>query len=236
MKIRLPWPGTLLNTLTVILGSALGLVLHQSLPAGLMDTALVGIGLVNLAMGVKMFMGSESILMVAGAIVFGGVIGALCGITPGLDAAAETLRRSLGAEGDFNQGLVTASVLFCVGPMTLLGCVEDGLQGHSELLRIKSLLDGVASIFLAATLGAGVLASAAVVLIVQGAVTSMAKTLRPLVHDEVMQKQLTAVGGILILAIGLNLAKIAKIPTADYLPALVVAPAMLWASRRWRPA
>ncbi|MBS1706588.1 MAG: DUF554 domain-containing protein [Armatimonadetes bacterium] len=221
---RLPFPGTLLNTGTVVLGSALGIALGQALPQSLQSAALVGIGLVNSALGVKMFLGVKNLLLVAFAIALGGVLGTAIGIQNALVTVGNRLQSVLNAHGPFTAGFVGASVLFCIGPMTLLGCIQDSVEGKSDLLRLKSLLDGIASIFLAATLGVGVMASAIVVLIFQGGLTLAAKPLQPLAQDEALLGDTTAVGGLLILAIGFSLTDIKLIPTANYLPAIFLAP------------
>lgn len=232
--MAIPLRGTLLNTATVFVGASLGLLLRQALPGHLQTTALVGIGLVNIALGVKMFLGSRSVLIVAGAVAIGGLIGAGLGLTALFDRLAASFTGLFGRQNGLSEGLTTATILFCVGPMTLLGCIQDAMTGRSELLDLKSLLDGIASVFLAATLGAGVVLSAGSVLVIQGLLTLFARPLRPLAEREDYLAEITGIGGILILAIGINLTHLQKIPTADYLPALVLGPAMVAAGARWR--
>lgn len=227
-------PGTLLNTATVLVGSCIGLLLSRVLGPELQSAALTGIGLVLIPLGAKMFFGVRNVLVVAGAIALGGVVGVLCRISPGIEALSTSLRNMVGGPSNFNEGWITASVLFCVGPMTILGCAEDALQGKSDLLRLKSLLDGIASVFLSATLGIGVLFSALTVLLVQGLITQLGGLMRPLAESEDLMAELTAIGGIFMLAIGLNLAKIKSVPTADYLPALVLGPVFASLANRKR--
>ena len=227
MPFRAP-RGALLNTLTVLVGSGVGLTVGEWLPERIREAALVGIGLVTLGLGIKMFLATKNVLIVAGSVAVGGVIGAAVGIDIGLDALAEWARLMLGAEGRFNEGFITAAVLFCVGPMTLLGCLQDGLEGKLELLGLKSLLDGIAAVFLAAALGPGVMASAAIVLLVQGSLTLGARVLEPVSKKAWVMDEATAAGGAILLAIGINLALGQGIRSELYLPALVLAPLLAW--------
>ena len=160
--------GTLLNTATVVIGSLVGLSAKSLLLPEWQTLVQAGIGLVTIGVGIGMFLKSRNVLFVVGSITFGGILGAWMGIDVGLDRLAEGFRQLVGGEGDFNLGFVTASILYCVGPMTLLGCIQDGIEGKSELLRLKSMLDGITSVFFAASMGVGVLASAATVLVFQG--------------------------------------------------------------------
>ena len=220
--------GTLLNTATVAVGSVLGLLVGTALPATLAPVAIGALGLVTVGMGLKMFLAARNPVIVAGALVVGGVLGTLLGLPPGLEFFAELLKKSVGGGGSFVEGFVTASVLFCVGPMTILGCIEDGLTGRSETLQLKATLDGVAAFFFATGLGIGILFSALSVLVVQGAITLLAHPLRPLRDRPEALAELTGVGGTILLAIGLGLLEIKKLPTANFLPALVLAPAAAW--------
>lgn len=226
--------GTLLNTATVLVGALLGLALAGVLPSAWKEVALTGLGLVNLVMGMRMALRSKNLLIMAGSLALGGILGAALGITPGLQAFADWARTMVGGGGRFNEGLLTTSILFCVGPMVILGCLEDGLEGKIDLLAMKSLLDGIAAIFFAAALGGGVVVTALVVLVFQGLLTLCARPLRPLAQNEDALAELSGVGGALLLAIGLGLAGIKAIPTETYLPALVIAPAMVMVGQRFR--
>ena len=224
--------GTILNTVTVATGSLVGLLIGKFIPESAQQVALGGLGLVTMGLGMKMFLGSKNILIVAGSIALGGIIGLLLGIQVGLENIADWVKHSVGGGGTFSEGFVASCVLFCIGPMTLLGCIQDGLEGKSELLSLKSTMDGVAAIFLAASLGVGVLFSAAFVLIFQGALTLAARPLSSLKSDQGLLAELEGTGGPIMLAIGLSLLNIKKLPTANYLPALVLAPMMVLLSRR----
>lgn len=222
---RLPARGTLLNTATVLVGSLLGLALGKALPTDLKSVALTGIGLVVACMGVKMFFETKNALIPTISVIAGGLIGAWVGIDVGLGNTAEWLRGNLGGGDTFNEGLITASVIFCVGPLTLLGCIKDGIEGDIELLSFKSLLDGVGAVFFAATLGVGVLVSAAVVLVVQGLLTALAKPLRALAEKPQLANEATAAGGPIMVAIAIGLLGLrSDLRTEIFLPALVISP------------
>lgn len=221
---RLPLLGTMINTATVLVGSGLGLVAGAWVPEEAKPLTLSAIGIVTIVMGLKMAGRTRQILLAVGCLVIGGLLGIILRIPTGVEALADTVKNLTGGGGRFNEGLITASVLFCIGPMTLLGCLEDGLEGKIEILGLKSTLDLVASFFLAVTLGPGVLASALVVLVFQGALTLAARLLKPLADDQAMIDETTGVGGLILIAIGLNLLDLKKIPTEAFLPALMLAP------------
>jgi uncharacterized membrane protein YqgA involved in biofilm formation len=231
--------GTYLNTATVAVGAAVGLGAGAYVPLGYKTVALEGIGLVTSLIGVRMFFQTKNAVISVAAIVLGGIIGTMIGIPGLLDAFAEWCRHELGAGGRFNEGLITSAVLFCVGPMTILGCLQDGLEGKIDLLAIKSTLDGISAFFLAATLGAGVLVTAVIVLVVQGAITLAAGRMKNLAADEEVMAEASAVGGAILLGIGLGLLNIKNMRMETYLPAIVLAPAFVVAARRlkvWRAA
>lgn len=225
--------GALLNTLTVLVGSALGLAIGSQLPKEFQAIAMTGIGLVAVGIAMKMFFETKNVLIIAASVALGGVLGKLIGIDAGLAAAADWARHMLGGtDTRFNDGLITATVLFCIGPMTLMGCIQDGLERRIDLLGIKSLLDGISATFLAAvspSFGQGVLASAAVVLVVQSSLTALARPLQPVAKNPNVIAEATAAGGAMMLAIGFGLLRVPvveAIPKEVYLPALVIAPTL----------
>jgi uncharacterized membrane protein YqgA involved in biofilm formation len=220
-----PFRGTLLNTATVLVGALLGLWIGDLVREELKVVALSGIGLVVACMGVKMFLETKNVLVPTLAVVGGGLLGAWLGLDVGLQNFAEWVRARLQGGENFNEGLITASVVFCVGPLTILGCVKDGLERDIGLLAFKSMLDGIGAVFFAATLGVGVLASAAVVLVVQGLLTAFARPLRPLAERPHLVAEATAAGGAIMLAIAVTLLGLRDdLRTEVYLPALVLAP------------
>ncbi|MBL8067182.1 MAG: DUF554 domain-containing protein [Armatimonadetes bacterium] len=228
--------GTVVNAAAVIVGSLAGLAAGRALPPKVADAAVFGVGLITLCLGVQMFLRTRNPLVVVSAVCVGGALGAALGLDAGMERLAEWARVGLGGHGTFNQGFVTASVLFCIGPMTLMGCLQDALEGHIELLGLKSLLDGISSVFLAATLGVGVLVSAVFVLVFQGLLTLAARKLARLAEDDGLVGESVAVGGVLMVAIGLGITGIKSMPSVLFLPALVCAPVFAWVARRLIPA
>lgn len=235
--MKLPIRGTLLNTATVAAGALLGWALGARVPEAAMQIALSALGLVTIGIGIKLFLESKNVLVLAFALSVGGIVGWALGIQDGLAGFADWARVSLGplATGRFTEAVVTTSILFCVGPMTLLGCLQDGLEGKIELLAIKSMLDGVGAVFFAATLGPGVLLTALIVLVFQGALTLAAGRLRGFARDSELLAEASAAGGAMMLAIGLGLLEIKRLPVANYLPALALAPLAMLVARRWLP-
>jgi len=228
--------GTILNVLAIVAGGTLGSVLGDRLPARLRETVVQGMGLVVLVVGVDMALGTENILVVLGSVVGGAILGEWWQLEARLEglarrAEAWAARVPLLARGDFSRGLISASLLFCIGPMTIVGSMEDGLRGDYSLLAIKSVLDGFTSLAFAAGLGMGVTFAAVVVLLVQGSLTLGASALEG-VLSEPMIAALTATGGVMMLGLGLLMLEIKRIRVANLLPALVLAPllAALW---RW---
>ena len=220
--------GTIINTFTVILGGTLGTLLGQRLPERLREIVLHGLGLVTIVIGLRMAMDTQNILVVLGSILLGALLGEWCRIEDRFNALGELIRRRVNVNRgqwvkEFTTGFVTSSLVFCVGPMTILGSIEDGLTGNYQLLAIKSLLDGFAALAFSASLGIGVLFSAVTVLVYQGSLTMLAGLLRPLLTGE-MIAEMTATGGVLIVGIGFLLLNLARIRVANFLPALLVAP------------
>ncbi len=221
--------GTVINIATVAVGGGLGAILGQRLPERMRDTVLHGIGLVTLVLGVHLTLQTQNLLIIMGSILVGGVLGEWWRIDVRLDRLSEWLRhrseRFLPPErlGRFTEGFVTASLVFCVGPVTVLGSIQDGLTGDFTLLAIKSMLDGFTALALASSLGVGVLFSILTLLVYQGSLTLMAG-LAQAALNEAMIAEMTAAGGVMILGIGLLLLDIKRIRVANMLPALIIAP------------
>ena len=224
--------GTLLNIATVIVGSIIGLAFGARIPAKLKETVIAGMGLFTAAMGLQMFLKTENPLIVLGALLIGTLLGEWWRIEDGLHKLGEFLEQRFSREEDdgsnkFVRGFLTSSLLFCVGPMAILGSIQDGLTGDYNLLAVKSVLDGFASVAFASTLGIGVAFSALIVLVYQGGISLMAAQLDAIVTTSMM-KELTATGGILLIGIGIsNLLEIKKIRVGNMLPALVIAPVIV---------
>ena len=221
--------GTVINIATVAVGGGLGTLLGQRLPERMRDTVLHGIGLVTLVLGVHLTLQTQNLLIIMGSILVGGVLGEWWRIDVRLDRLSEWLRsrseRFLPPErlGRFTEGFVTASLVFCVGPVTVLGSIQDGLTGDFTLLAIKSLLDGFTALALASSLGVGVLFSILTLLVYQGSLTLLAG-LAQTALNEAMIAEMTAAGGVMILGIGLLLLDLKRIRVANMLPALIIAP------------
>lgn len=226
--------GTLLNVAAVLAGTAIGLLVGSRMPARMRETLTVGLGLFTVVLGTGMGLriftdplaqpGDE--LAVLGAILLGAVIGELLRLHDGLEWIGGWFQRRL-AHGErpsrVAEAFVTASIVFCVGPLTILGSIQNGLTGDIQLLAIKSLLDGVASIAFAAALGPGVALAALTVLVVQGGIAATASLLAG-VLDEATILAITAAGGIILLGVGLRLLDLKAVRVANFLPALILAP------------
>ena len=225
--------GTLLNIATVIVGGTIGLLFGARIPDKLKGTVIAGMGLFTGAMGLQMFLDTENPLIVLGALLIGTLLGEWWRIEDGLHRIGEFLERRFSREEDdgsnkFVRGFLTASLLFCVGPMAILGSIQDGLTGDYNLLAVKSVLDGFASIAFASTLGVGVMFSTIIILIYQGGVSLLAGQLDAIVTPSMMN-ELTATGGVILIGLAIsNLLEIKKIRVANMLPALAIAPLIVW--------
>ncbi|HOI94946.1 MAG TPA: DUF554 domain-containing protein [Syntrophobacter fumaroxidans] len=222
--------GTYINMATVLAGTTVGVCLGARLPERIRATVLHGLGLLTILIGLQMALETKNILIVLGAILLGGILGEALKITEGLERLGSTLQALLsrGRSRTFGEAFVTSSLVFCIGPMAILGSIEDGLTGDYRLLSIKALLDGFASIAFSAALGWGVALSAVTLLAYQGSITLFANVLSRIL-TEPMILEMTATGGLLILGIGLKLLELKDIRLAGFLPALVIAPLIVWA-------
>jgi len=231
--------GTAINVVTVVAGGTLGTLLGERLPRRIRRIVMQGVGLVTLVVGISMALSTKNFLSVLGSILIGGILGEWWRLEERLDRAgkwveAKAARVPFLARGEFTKGFVTASLVFCVGPMTILGSIQDGVSGDYTLLAIKSVLDGFSSLAFAASMGMGVTFAAITVLLYQGVLTLGASLFQALLTDA-MITEMTATGGVIILGIGLLLLEIKRVKVASFLPALAIAPLLvaLWA--RWGP-
>jgi uncharacterized protein len=215
--------GTWVNTAAVAAGSAIGLAVGSRLPAGVKTILMQALGLAVVAIGLRMALEAEQVLLATGCLLLGGVTGEYLRIEQRLENLAETLRRWLRSSSErFVEGFVTASLLYLTGAMTIVGSIQDGTLGDPSVLLVKALLDGVASVALASSLGVGVMFSALPVLLVQGGITLLAAQLAFLSQPAVLDA-INAAGGLLILGIGINLLEIGRIRVGNLLPALFYA-------------
>jgi uncharacterized membrane protein YqgA involved in biofilm formation len=231
--------GTIINIATVIIGGTLGTILGEKLPPRIRHIVMQGVGLVTLALGMSMALTTRNFLLVLGSILIGGILGEWWQLEERLEGAGKWLearasRAPFLAWGEFTRGFVTASLVFCVGPMAVLGSIQDGLSGDYNLLAVKSVLDGFASLAFAASMGMGVTFAAITVLLYQGGLTLGASLLQTIL-TEAMVREMTATGGVIILGIGFLLLEIKRVSVANFLPALAVAPLLMALWEQWGP-
>lgn len=217
--------GTLINCVTIIVGSTVGLLLRKGMKPSVSQTVMQGIGLCTILIGMSGALKTANTLLVILSMVIGGMVGSLIDIDGGLQRLGAYAQRKLthGApEGStFAQGFVTASLVFCVGAMAVVGALDSGIRGDHSTLIAKSVMDGVASIVFASSLGIGVMLSVVPVLIYQGAIALLGTLIAPLLNDVVVT-EMSAVGGLLIVGIGLNMLLDKDIKVANLLPAILV--------------
>ena len=216
--------GTLVNTGTVIAGSLIGLFLGNILPQRLQDTVMKGLGLCTLFIGITGLMGGENALITVLSMAIGAVIGELLDLDGHLNRFAEKLEKRFkrdGAKTSLAEGFVTASLVFCVGAMTIMGALNDGLTGDHTMLFTKATLDFISSIIFASSLGLGVLLAAVAVLVIERGIACLAGVVAPLLqYDAAVIPEMTVVGSLLIVGLGLNLLGITKLKVMNYLPAI----------------
>ncbi|HEX2046912.1 MAG TPA: DUF554 domain-containing protein [Acidimicrobiales bacterium] len=221
--------GTVVNVITVVAGTVVGVVLGARLPERVRTAVLQAVGLVTLVIGTGEALATRNLVFPLVSLILGAAIGEALRIEDRLDGVGERVRRRFekgeGEDSRFVEGFVAASLLFCVGPLTVLGSIRDGLGGpdHAQLLLVKSALDGIVSIAFASTLGWGVGFSALTVVAVQGTLT-LAAGGADRVLTERMVTEMSATGGLMVIGIGLRLLDLKKVRVASFLPALVIAP------------
>ena len=218
--------GVIVNTLAVIIGSLVGLLFKKGIPDRVSSAVMTGIGLCTIYIGVSGSLSGENVLIVIISVVIGAIIGTLLKLDKRIndlgDLIGRKLRRSNG-QTSVAEGFVTGCLLFCIGSMTIVGSLNAGLTGDNKMIFTKSCLDLVSSCMLSASLGIGVIFSAAFVLVFQGGLVLLAQVLQPVLTTSAIN-EITCIGSLLIIALGLNIIGVTKIKTADYLPAIVIAP------------
>src|SRR5512138_1322921 len=197
--------GTLINVAAILIGGTLGLIFGSRIPEKLKETVIAGMGLFTGALGLQMFLKTENSLVVLGAILIGTLLGEWWRIEDVLRWLGEFLEKRFSRAEDYGsnkfvRGFLTASLLFCIGPVAILGSIQDGLTGDYNLLVVKSVLDGFASIAFASTLGIGVLFSALIILVYQGGISLLAVQLNSIVTTSMMN-ELTATGGVILVGL-----------------------------------
>ncbi len=220
--------GTLVNVATVVAGSLIGLLFKSRLPERFIKIFFQVIGLFTLYLGFSMALKSTHVLQMVFSLILGAIIGESLHMDRGMEKLADRMKKHFKSKHErFSDGLLTAFLLYCMGSLTILGAIQEGMTGDPHLLLIKSLMDGVSSIALASGLGIGVLFSAIPLLVFQGGITLLAMWLGDF-FPVVMVTELSAVGGILLLGLGIDILGIKKIKVINMLPALVVIVVLIW--------
>ncbi len=233
--------GTLINFATVMVGGFLGLLIGGRLSENIKTIVIAAIGLITIVLGVSSAIRTENALIPLVALVLGSILGELLGIDKGINWLGDVLKKrfdrpnNVNSQQNFTLAFVIASLQFCVGPLTILGSINDGLSGDFSLLAIKAVLDGFSSIIFASSFGIGTLFAGATILIVQGGISLFAGLLKPLLISDVHVKmglqprviELSAVGGVILIGLALNILEIKRIKVANMLPALLIAPLLV---------
>ncbi|MEW6540061.1 MAG: DUF554 domain-containing protein [Bacillota bacterium] len=216
--------GTIVNAAAICTGALLGVALKRGIPDRIKDTVVQGLGLAVILIGLNMALETQNPLIVIASLVLGGLVGGILDIDGWINRLGRRLEKLVGGQngGEIGRAFVTSTILFCVGAMAIMGAIEDGLTGRPTTLYAKAMLDGIASVIMASTLGIGVIFSAVPVLIYQGGITLGAVWAAGFMSPWVVA-ELTASGGLVILGIGLNILGVTNIRVANLLPAVFVA-------------
>jgi len=218
--------GVIVNVITVIIGSSIGLLFKKGIPEKVSSAAMTGLGACTLYIGITGSLSGENVLILIASVVLGAIVGTLLDIDGGINRLAEKVEakfRKNGSDISIAEGIISATLLFCVGSMTVTGSIQAGLTGDNSILITKATLDLVSSMMLASSLGIGVLFSAVTVFIIQGGLVLLAGLIAPLMSTGAIN-EMTCAGSLLIIMIGTNLMGITKIKVADFLPAILFAP------------
>lgn len=218
--------GTIVNAVLIIIGSIIGSFLTK-FPDSMKNTVMKGISLAVMILGIQMGISSDNFLIVIISIVFGAVIGEMIDLDKRLNNLGKWLERKVGKKGDGNiaQGFVTATLIFLIGAMAIIGALDSGIRGDHQVLYTKGMIDGFTAIILTSTLGIGVIFSSIPVFIYQGLIALFATQIEYLIPSDLLNvfiTELTAVGGVMIFAIGLNMSEITKIKVANLLPGILI--------------
>ena len=213
--------GAVVNCLAVVIGGGIGLLLKRGLPAKVGETIMGGLALCVLYIGISGSLAGENILIVIISIVIGSLLGEWLDLEGKINRFGEWLQ----GDSMIAHGFITASILFCVGAMAIVGSLQSGLTGNHETLFAKSLIDGIAALVLASTLGAGVLLSGGLLLIYEGGLTLLAKAIEPYLTTSVIN-EVTCVGSLLTIGIALNMLKVTNLKIMNYVPAIFIVMAL----------
>jgi len=226
--------GTFVNMTTVIIGSLIGLMFQQVFPENIQNTTQLAVGLGVLIIGIQMSLKvpDEFVVVFIFSLILGGIVGELIGVDSFLDTCENWIKNNFQlGQPRFSEGLITAFVLFCASSITVVGAIEEGMQGKRDLLLVKSALDGVTAIALASSSGIGVLFSIFPMLIIQGGITLLAVKAKPLFTKNTIAL-LSGVGGVLIVAISIKILELGDFRVANLLPSLLIVVLIDWGYRR----
>lgn len=219
--------GVLVNVCTVVIGSIIGMVFKKSISKKYSDAVMTGIGLCVVLIGIQGMLKGENVLVAIISMVIGALIGTALDIDGKINGVGDFLSSKIkkkdGDKSSLTEGFVTASLVFCIGAMTIIGSLESGLKGDNTTIFTKSILDLFSSMMLSASLGIGVIFAAIFVFVFQGSIVLLAGVLEPLLSDSAVA-EITCVGSLMILALGLNLTGLSKFKVANYFPALILSP------------
>ena len=230
--------GTWINVGTILIGSIVGLFAKKRVSPEITQLVTMVIGLVTLVLGVQLAIGTHNILILLLSLLFGGAIGTRIRIEQRLTHLGKSLASRFPRWGDsgISQGLVSASLLFCVGPMAILGALRDGLYGDWHILGLKAVMDGISSMILASGLGPGVLFSSVIVLVYQGAISLIARaasgaSMSFSFSESLFLAEVNAAGGVVLIALSLKLLDLRDVKAGNLLPALAIAPLLVFLFR-----
>ncbi|MBC3887745.1 DUF554 family protein [Acetobacterium paludosum] len=220
--------GTIINAAAIVFCSLIGLLLKEALPQRLCETITQGLGLGVVIIGTTMALKTENITLMLVSLLLGAIVGELIDIEKQLKRIGDTLESKMRkSNNNVSIGFVSASLLFCTGSMAIMGSLENGITGTYSILLSKSLLDGIFAMILSSTMGIGVLLSAIPVFLYQGSISLLANSIKPFLSTE-MITEMNAVGGILIMAIGINMLKIKEFKVGNLLPSIIMPIIILW--------
>lgn len=220
--------GTLVNVAAILAGAGIGLILRLGISESCKRTILQAMGLAVLFIGIRMSLASQNSIIIVLSLAVGAVLGEMARLEERLDAFGIWLTELVGDRfGDIGKGFVTASLVYCIGAMAIVGSLQEGLTGDASIIYAKALIDGTVSVIFTASMGIGVMLAAVPVLFYQGAITLAAGSLQTLITDP-MLAEVSGVGGVLIIAISLNMLKLTKIKLANLLPGLPLAVLLVW--------
>lgn len=215
--------GTIVNAVAVIIGSGMGMALKRGIPTKYQETVVQCLGIAVGLIGLQMALKTQNILVVIISLVLGALIGEALDLDAMLNKVGDWLTLRLGSQyGNVGEGFVTASLIYCIGAMAIVGSIQDGLTGNADTLYAKAMLDGVFAVVFASTLGIGVMLSSISILLYQGTITLLAGVLSAILSDAVIA-EMTAVGGVLIVGISITTLELKKIRLANLLPAIPIA-------------